>query len=243
MKKKLCLILALTLALFGTSCGGAADSDTNSNVSSNVEVSSDVDVSSETSSETEEETGSESVAESSSEVDLTESSAESFLDESLSENNSPEEPDSDTVTLNLSAFFAGDDIDSFLSLSEENSDVLSSKINEDGSVTIVCTREYYEDAFSKVKTECIRIIEEIVPSGDYPTIAKIEYNDDFTDYYVTVSDVDDYNNSWDSMFMFYLQFASGYYHDFAQTQDVTVNVHMMDPENNEFATENLTDDS
>lgn len=249
MKKKLCIIIALILALGCTSCGEASDNDADPVVSSNVEISFDVNassgasgVSSETYLKTEEETDSESVAESS-EADLTESQAESFPEGSSSENNSPEETNVDTVTLTLKSVIVGDEVDDLISLPDENDNVLSINVNEDGSVTIVCTREYYEEALQKAKEECSRIMDEIVPKGDYPTITNIEYNDDFTEFYITVTDEESYNNSLDSMFMFYVYYAAGIYHAYAQTQDVTITVHMIDQNNNEFATEVITDET
>lgn len=63
----------------------------------------------------------------------------------------------------------------------------SATLEEDGSLTIVMSRSQYEEMIAQFKESVDKGISEIVHSGSDSIIEKIEYNDDYSVFTVTVS--------------------------------------------------------
>ena len=64
----------------------------------------------------------------------------------------------------------------------------SAVLEDDGSLVIVMSREQYDELISNFKKYVDQGISEIVGAGGNSTIEKIEYNDDYSVFTVTVSD-------------------------------------------------------
>ena len=63
----------------------------------------------------------------------------------------------------------------------------SASLEEDGSLTIVMSRSQYEELLSSFRESVDRGIEEIVSEDYGSSIEKIEYNDDYSVFTVTVT--------------------------------------------------------
>ncbi len=62
----------------------------------------------------------------------------------------------------------------------------SAKLNDDGSVTMKLTKAQYKEMLASISEELDDCIKEIIESDDY-NIAKVEHNDDFSKFDVTLS--------------------------------------------------------
>ena len=65
---------------------------------------------------------------------------------------------------------------------------LSAELQEDNSLKITMTREQHRKMLEEFKASVDQAIQEITTSENYPTVEKIEYNDDYSVFTVTVSD-------------------------------------------------------
>lgn len=63
----------------------------------------------------------------------------------------------------------------------------SAVLGEDGSLTVVMSRSRHEELISRFRESVDKAVSEIVSADDGSTIEKIEYNDDYSVFTVTVS--------------------------------------------------------
>ena len=61
-------------------------------------------------------------------------------------------------------------------------------LNEDGSATFIMTKKQHRELMDDVSSSLMEALDEMLTSGDYPNIASIEPNNDFTDFKVTVKE-------------------------------------------------------
>lgn len=95
-------------------------------------------------------------------------------------------------------------------------------LNDDGSVTYVMTRTQHEELMSATREQIDAGITDMVESEDYPSITKIESNDDYSVFKVYLS-TEDVSLS-DSLSALLLYFYGGMYNSFNGTpvDDITV---------------------
>lgn len=118
------------------------------------------------------------------------------------------------------------------------------KVNEDGSVTYKMTKAEHEDLMKEMDTEIVATIKELKNSEDYPSIKEITYNDNFTEFDVTVSR-EQYENGFDGFAILTLAISGMYYGAFdgRKGEDLHVTFNLIDVATNEvFETSVYPDD-
>lgn len=85
-------------------------------------------------------------------------------------------------------------IDETLANAEEKG--YTATANEDGSITYKLTKAQHKEMMDSMKQSFQESIDELISSGDYPSLKKITFNDDYTKADVVV-DYDAYTNSLD----------------------------------------------
>lgn len=98
----------------------------------------------------------------------------------------------------------------------------SAKLNDDGSVTMKLTKTQYKEMLASLSEELDACIKEITESDDY-NIAKVEHNDDFSKFDVTLST--DEVGLFDSIASLAFYMYGGMYQIFkgSKSADVVVN--------------------
>ncbi|MDI7740509.1 hypothetical protein QMK38_00710 [Lysinibacillus fusiformis] len=108
------------------------------------------------------------------------------------------------------------------------------KVNEDGSVTYKMSKAKHTEMMDELEGEMVKSVEEIVKSGDYPSIKEISYNKSFDEYDVKV-EREQYENSLDGFALLGLVMTSSYYQAFdgKDADKMTITFNMIDNETNE----------
>jgi len=75
--------------------------------------------------------------------------------------------------------------------------------NEDGSVTYKMSKSKHEELMKDYQAEMQRTIDDLVNSGDFPSIQEIEHNDSFSEFTMVV-DGETFTNSFDGIAAFSL---------------------------------------
>ena len=92
------------------------------------------------------------------------------------------------------------------------------KVNDDGSVTYTIKKSAYNKIVAETKESTIQTLNEIVTSGNYPSIKKIGYNDNFSKISVYV-DKAAYTQSMDSFAMLNIDIAVAFYQVLTQDKN------------------------
>lgn len=258
MKKVMYLTAVLALALAASGCGKTteASSDTKSSLASlssgGSESSSVAETVAKADESSEPETTSALVSEAPAETSAPETSKPVVVSEEKDEADLSSNPnvftetqklvdveaEESTVSVSLSQVAVGGDPQAYADNLRGEDGVLSAEPNADGGVDVVFTEEKYISSCENVKNSAMEIIDGMLNKNSYSTITSIAYNDELTDFYVTVTDQDAYNNSMDSFFKLQVGIAAGMYHTYRQDNAV-LTVHMLDQNGNEFLTETL----
>ncbi len=98
----------------------------------------------------------------------------------------------------------------------------SATLNDDGSVSYVMTKAQHQKMMLEIKESIDSGLQEMVSTGDYPSITKIEANDDYTQYTVTLNAEEVGLSEGFAVMAFYV--FSGMYHVFNGTELDNVNV-------------------
>lgn len=108
---------------------------------------------------------------------------------------------SNTVELTIPAeFLEMIDEDFDYTLTEENKEngFTDIKKNEDGSATYTIKKSDYKKLKKELQATTKESLDELVTEGSFPSLERIEYNDDFSEITIFV-DKDSYENSFDSL--------------------------------------------
>lgn len=241
MKKLLCIIFSCTFILAG--CGEKTDNDADSVISSNTATTTTTKAVSDSPDSTT--YNNTSVVEDSSIVEEVPESIETEIFESIAEKHhlEVEEEIDSTVTVTLPAIMIGDDPQAYADgLADQTDRVISATANDDGSVTAVFTEEGYQLVCAAFHDSSIDIVDDIISSGKYPNITDIQYNDDFTEFNVTVEDPDLYEkNIMGKFYLLNLKAASRAYHIIMQMENTESIVHVYDSSGVEFTSTNLNE--
>ena len=161
MKKFLAILLSVSLIISLTACGGSADTSS----------------------------GSSSASQSIAEAESSESGDnidDSAWDELEALGNVETENGILTVSITIPAELVGDEItQEELDANSDNS-YISAKLNEDGSVTYKLTKQQHKAMLDEFVETMNQSIQEMIDSEDY-AFTDIKYNDDFTQFDVTLS--------------------------------------------------------
>lgn len=120
------------------------------------------------------------------------------------------------ITLPAS-FYSGTQTNPSSELTEEQkaAGYISAKVNSDGSVTYTIKKSAYKQIVADAKESTVQTLNEIVTSGDYPSIKKIGYNSNFSKISVYV-DKDAYTNGMDSIAMLGVNMSVAFYQIISQ---------------------------
>lgn len=94
--------------------------------------------------------------------------------------------------------------------------------NEDGSITYKLTKSQHEELMASLEQSFQKSIDELVSSGDYPSLKKITFNDDYTKADVIV-DYNAYTNSMDMFSMMVIGMIGPMYQYYNGVQENSVN--------------------
>lgn len=92
---------------------------------------------------------------------------------------------------------------------------ISAKVNSDGSVTYTIKKSAYKQIVADAKESTVQTLNEIITSGDYPSIKKISYNSNFSKISVYV-DKNAYTNGMDSIAMLGVNMSVAFYQIISQ---------------------------
>lgn len=92
----------------------------------------------------------------------------------------------------------------------ENTNEMTYTKNLDGSVTCRMTKQKHLELMKQLHTTTASALDEMATSGDYSSIKKVEYNDDFTKISVIV-DKESFNKSMDALAGFVIYTGSSMY--------------------------------
>ena len=101
-----------------------------------------------------------------------------------------------TVDITIPAELLGEDATGELTEEQKSQGFKSAKLNEDGSMTLTISKANYKDFMKEYRKSIAEGLDSISTSGDYPSIKKLEYNDDFSKVTMTV-DKASYEGSFD----------------------------------------------
>lgn len=150
-----------------------------------------------------------------------------------------EPEDEPTVLVTLPQTMVGNDPESYIKMARAEDGVISAELNDDGTVDIVYTEKKYTQICDEALTSSTDIIDRMLEKGNYTTITSITYNDDLTEFFVTVTDYNAYQSSMDSAFKIQLSICVGMYHAFLQ-DNATIIIHYLDQSGNEYDFEELS---
>lgn len=160
MKKFLAILLSVSLITSLTACGGSADTSSGSS------------------------SASQSIAEDES-SESGDNIDDSAWDELEALGNVETENGILTVSITIPAELVGDEItQEELDANSDNS-YISAKLNEDGSVTYKLTKQQHKAMLDEFVETMNQSIQEMIDSEDY-AFTDIKYNDDFTQFDVTL---------------------------------------------------------
>lgn len=151
----------------------------------------------------------------------------------------PESEEEPTVLVTLPQTMVGNDPESYIKMARTEDGVISAELNDDGTVDIVYTEKKYTQICDEALTSSTDIIDRMLEKGNYTTITSITYNEDLTEFFVTVTDYNAYQSSMDSAFKIQLSICAGMYHAFLQ-DDATIIIHYLDQGGNEYDFEELS---
>ena len=131
------------------------------------------------------------------------------------------------------SFFADTTEEEIISSAKEEG-IKEAKVNEDGSVTYVMSKSKHKEMMKEIKEEMASNVEDIVTSGDYPSIKEISYNKDFSEFDIKV-DREAYENGLDGFAIFGLVLSGAYYGAFEgkAEDDLKLTFNMIDAATNE----------
>lgn len=143
-----------------------------------------------------------------------------------------EDPDSETVSVVLPAFFFQDQPPSqdMINESIKAGTITGGKLNEDGSVTYLMTKDQNKEMLTNMKSEIESHLEDlIIISKD--AFKKITFNSDASEFTVFV-DKANYSES-DSFNAISLYVYAGYYRAILGEKDLSTKVNFVDQESDE----------
>ena len=106
--------------------------------------------------------------------------------------------------------------------------------NDDGSLTYKLSKSQHAELVKNISDGIQESTQELLDSGDYPTIKDIQYNDDYTEADVIV-DYDEYMNSWDGFALYAIAYFVPAYQIYngVEPDDVNTIISVVDEESGE----------
>ncbi len=245
-KKFTAALLALILAFSAASCTANTTEDTDSAQSVVSEPSTDTsteDSGTDTDTQTNTDTDTSASTVSDSEDDTSSVESTAGTDGTDTSDDTSYMPDvalgDDEVTITLPSYYY-DDASSAVAEAQNEEGVESVTINEDGSITYVYTREYYDNMMAETRSAIDESFQELLISEEYPTIVSVDYDKDtLSDVVVTVTSQEEFESSTEDSYAIYaIEFTLVVY-AMLLPDDSTVVLHIVDSSGNEFQTDDL----
>lgn len=139
-----------------------------------------------------------------------------------------------TVEVTYPASLIGDNKDEILNSKEDG--IKEVRENADGSITFVMTKAKYSEMMEEAKKHTIDFLDSLPDSGDYPSIKKVTYNDDFSEIVLEV-DKEAYQNSFDGFVTLSIGVTVGLYKVFDAKPDFTITMKIKDTNTGEIFNE------
>lgn len=124
-----------------------------------------------------------------------------------------------TIDITIPALYMGDDFMTTGQLTEEQKQqgFILAKTNDDGTVTCKIKKGDWKKAMKKYEEGIDESINELVTSGDYPSVKKISHNRSYTKFTFEV-DKESFENSMDSASTWVIAMGVGLYLGFSQKE-------------------------
>lgn len=141
------------------------------------------------------------------------------------------------------SFYEGEDIDAIIKDAKEKNKYIKVEKNNDGSVTYIMSREKHNALMKEMKESTASNVKEIETDSEIPSVLKISFNSNFSEFTVTV-DKKEFENSFDGFAVFSLGIAGMFYQVFDGTaeEDLKVTVKMKDAKNGKIFSETIYPD-
>lgn len=138
------------------------------------------------------------------------------------------------VEVTLPASFFEDTTEEEIKATGEEQGFKEATLNEDGSVTYKMTKAKHDELMDEMKKQVASTVEEIVNSEDYPSIQEISYNQDFSEFDLTVNK-EEFENSLSGIGILGIALSSLYYGAFEgrKEEDLKATFNLIDTDTNE----------
>lgn len=120
------------------------------------------------------------------------------------------------ITIPADFYSAENPATDVLSEKDKANGFISAKINADGSVTYKIKKSDWKVLVEQMKAEIVKSLNDIVTSGDYPSVKKVTYKNDFSEITLFV-DKNLYNNNLDSFALLQVTFTVAFYRVYNQS--------------------------
>lgn len=131
-----------------------------------------------------------------------------------------------TVSITIPSEFINSD-DELLDIDNEEG-IISHTKNDDGSMTVVMTREAHKKLMEDLTKALDEGLKEIESNDLYPTIIGVSHNNDFSEFTITVTDESSFRSSSDSFASLAFYFYAGYYSTFSGNKIDDVSIKFID---------------
>ena len=148
------------------------------------------------------------------------------------------------VEITIPADFLGEQTEEEIRADAEKQGVKEVTFNDDGSVTYKMSKAEHEKVLKQMGEELDKSLEELVTSGDFPSIQKATANKDYTEFDLTVNRAQ-FEEGMDSFAVLGLMLGSSYYQLFEGKSEgeAKLTVNYIDAETGEtFETEEIPGD-
>lgn len=145
-----------------------------------------------------------------------------------------------TVEVTYPASLIGEDKESVLNSKEEGIKKVTE--NDDGSITVTMTKAKYNEMMDAAAKQTKEFLDSIVSDGDYQSVKKVTYNNNFTEIELEV-DKEAYENSFDGFVNLSIGITAGFYNLFAVGKDFKIVIKTKDAATGEVFSEYIFPDS
>lgn len=138
------------------------------------------------------------------------------------------------VTITIPSSLVGEDTASELTDEQKEKGFKSMSRNGDGSITYVITKSAHKTMMEDLRTSTAKTLDDIVSSGNFTSIKKIEYNNDFTEVSMQV-DKEEFEGGLDGLSALSVWFSGALYQAFngVEADDLSVTINVVDEKTNE----------
>jgi hypothetical protein len=139
--------------------------------------------------------------------------------------------------------YEGEDIENVITEAKEQEGIKEVTQNPDGSLTYKMSKAKHKEMMEELEVSIKNSIDDMVNSGDYPSIKDITHNTSYDEFTIEV-DKEAFENSFDGFAIFGLGMSGAYYQFFngASKDDYQVTIFTKDQETGEVIGETILPD-